>query len=175
MTGFAVSVGTICITGFDFQEVVDAIYRIYEKERGEEVEFSINITGGTNLMAAASCSCAFFIGAAIYYVMNGDGPVKEQVKRIPVPKTPNVAALKEGTRGILRSILRQTVEEGYATTAELTEEFGMSKQALNHQLGILAREGLVERGEMRRPDGTVDRRYRSIVLTPQGRLIASWI
>ena len=55
------------------------------------------------------------------------------------------------------------------------EEFDKTKQTLNHQINILREEGLVENGEIKRPDGKVDRRYRSIVLTQQGRLVASWI
>ena len=56
---------------------MNTIYRIYERENGKGVTFSINITGGTNLMAAAACSCAFFIGTTIYYVMDDDKPAKE--------------------------------------------------------------------------------------------------
>jgi DNA-binding transcriptional ArsR family regulator len=172
---FNVEVVPEYISGFDFQEIVNTIYHIYERENGKGVEFSINITGGTNLMAAAACSCAFFIGATIYYVMDDDKPVKEQVLSIPTPKTPNMAALKPETREILRYILKKVEGGGYATTVELMEEFDKTKQTLNHQIKILRDEGLVENGDIRRADGKIDRRYRSIVLTQQGRLVASWI
>lgn len=175
LSNFKVEVIPEYISGFDFQEIVNTIYRIYERENGKGVTFSINITGGTNLMAAAACSCAFFIGATIYYVMDDDKPVKEQVLSIPTPKTPNMAALKKETREILRYILKKVESGDYATTAELMEEFNKTKQTLNHQINILREEGLVENGEIKRPDGKVDRRYRSIVLTQQGRLVASWI
>ena len=175
LSSFNVEVVPIPVSGFLFQEIVDAIYRIYESENGKRVSFSINITGGTNLMAAAACSCAFFIGATIYYVMNDDRPVKEQVKSIPTPKTPNLAALKPETRRILRFILKMVEEGGYATTAELKDEFNKSKQSLNYQINILRNEGLVENGEIIQSNGKVDRRCKSIVLTQQGRLVASWI
>ena len=175
LSSFNVEVVPIPVSGFLFQEIVDAIYRIYESENGKGVSFSINITGGTNLMAAAACSCAFFIGATIYYVMNDDRPVKEQVKSIPTPKTPNLAALKPETRRILRFILKMVEEGGYATTAELKDEFNKSKQSLNYQINILRNEGLVENGEIIQSNGKVDRRCKSIVLTQQGRLVASWI
>ncbi len=74
LSNFKVEVIPEYISGFDFQEFVNTIYRIYERENGKGVTFSINITGGTNLMAAAACSCAFFIGATIYYVMDDDNP-----------------------------------------------------------------------------------------------------
>ena len=175
LSGFKVDVDVIYITGFNFQEIVNAIYRIYEKENKRGAEFSINITGGTNLMAAAACSCAFFIGATIYYVMMGEGPVKEQVKTIPTPKTPNMATLKPDTRKILRFILERVEDRGYTTTAELMDNFNKSKQSLNYQIKHLRDEGLVENGDVKMPNGKVDHRFRSITLTQQGRLIASWI
>ncbi len=177
LSPFKVETSVEFVSGFDFQEVVNAVYRIYESEssKGRRCDFSINITGGTNLMAAASCSCAFFIGATIYYVLMGDGSVKDQVVPIPTPKTPNMAMLKPETRTILRFILRETDESRPVTTTKLMEEFDRTKQSLNHQLNILRSEGLVENGAPIKDDGTIDRRYRTIVLTPQGRLVASWI
>lgn len=175
LNNFNVKVIPKYISGFDFQEIVSTIYNIYESEKGKDVEFSINITGGTNLMAAAACTCAFFIGSTIYYVMDDDKPVKEQVLLIPTPKTPNIAALKPETREILRYILKRVESGNYATTSELMEEFNKTKQALNHQINILRNEGLVTNGEIKNANGKVDRRYRSIILTQQGRLIASWI
>ncbi len=175
LSSFMVEVTVEYVSGFDFQEIVNAIYRIYERESGKGNHFSINITGGTNLMAAASCSCAFFIGATIYYVMNGDGPVKDQVVPIPTPKTPNMSALKPETRAILRYILKKTEKGERVTTAGLMDEFGKTKQSLNHQINILRSEGLVENAEGISPAGKKDRRYRTIELTRQGRLVSSWI
>ena len=175
LSEFQVEVCSEYVSGFDFQEIVDTIYRIYEAENGPKVTFSINITGGTNLMAAASCSCAFFIGATIYYVMDGTGSVKDQVVPIPTPKTPNMAALKDDTKRILRYILEQTELKRPVTTAGLMEEFDKTKQSLNHQINILRNEGLVENSDGIAPNGKFDRRYRTIVLTRQGRLVASWM
>lgn len=175
LSGFQVEVCPEYVSGFDFQEIVDTIYRIYEAENGSQVTFSINITGGTNLMAAASCSCAFFIGATIYYVMDSPGSVKDQVVPIPTPKTPNMAALKDDTKRILRYILKQTELKRPVTTVGLMEEFDKTKQSLNHQINILRNEGLVENSDGIAPNGKSDRRYRTIVLTRQGRLVASWM
>ena len=175
LSPFPVEVNVIFVSGFDFQEIVNAIYYIYEKENNKDAVFSINITGGTNLMAAASCSCAFFIGATIYYVLRGDGPVKEQVIKIPTPKTPNTAALKQETRDILRFILDETRVGHPVTTSSLMDRFNRTKQSLNHQIKILRDEGLIENSMGFNSEGKPDRRYRTIVLTQQGRLIASWM
>ncbi len=175
MAMFNVDVEVRYISGFDFQEIVDTIYHAYEDENGKDVSFSINITGGTNLMAAAACSCAFFIGATIYYVLKGDGPVKDQVCQIPTPKTPNMAALKPESRNILRFILEETEGGRPVTTASLMDRFGRTKQSINHQMNILRSEGLIENADGLSPSGKPDKRYRTIILTRQGRLISSWI
>lgn len=175
LSGFDVEVHQKNVTGFDFQEIVNAINSVYEEEKGKGVDFSINITGGTNLMAAAACSCAFFIGATIYYVLMGDASPKELVKQIPTPKTPNMAALKPETRNILRYILDRTERNEQVTTLMLMDEFDRTKQSVNYQINILRNEGLVMNGEVRNGAGIVDRRLRSIELTDSGRLIANWI
>ena len=175
LTPFPIRVESRFISGFDFQEIVDTIYDIYEKEKGRDVTFSINITGGTNMMAAASCSCAFFIGATIYYVLRNDSPVKEQVVEVPTPRVPDISSLRQETKDILRYIRKMTDDGNPVTTDALMGEFGKTKQSLNHQINILRREGLVENGELKDGNGNVDRRYRTIVLTRQGRLVASWI
>ena len=102
-------------------------------------------------------------------------PVKEQVQSIPTPKTPNLAVLKPETRKILRFILKMVEEDGYATTTEMKDEFNKTKQSLNYQINILRNEGLIENGEIVKSNGKVDRRTKSIILTQQGRLVASWI
>lgn len=175
LSPFPVEVHVQNVSGFDFQEIVNSICRVYEKENSKGTTFSINITGGTNMMAAASCSCAFFIGATIYYVMRGDGPVKDQVVKIPTPKTPNMAVLKPETRDILRFILKETEHQRSVTTSSLMSQFNRTKQSLNYQIKVLRNEGLVENSKGFTPDGKPDCRYRTIVLTQQGRLIASWI
>ena len=49
------SIVTRRIPMFDFQGIVQNVFGIYQEERGPKVDFSVNITGGTNLMAAALC------------------------------------------------------------------------------------------------------------------------
>ncbi len=175
LRNFNVEVDSMPVTGFNFQEIVDSINRIYESEKGDGTTFSINITGGTNLMAAAACSCAFFIGATIYYVMNDDRPVKEQVVSIPTPKTPDLGSLKEETREILRFILKRTEEGNSTITSDLTDHFDRSKQSINYQIKLLKSESLVQNGPPLIINGRTDNRSRTIELTPHGRLIASWI
>lgn len=159
------------VSGFDFQEIVNAISRIYDEENAKGVTFSINITGGTNLMAAAACSCAFFIGATIYYVhWRPDEPMSEQLEEIPVPNVPNLSSIKGKTRDILVYILRETRAGHQVSNKSVAAEFNAQKQNSGYHLSKLAANGLILME--RNPD---DRRLNDISLTGQGTLIANWL
>ena len=174
--------GTECIlkgvSGFDFQEIVDTIYEIYgENVNAKNLRYTINITGGTNLMAAAVCSTAFFIKAEIYYVMFDrekhdkglpQDPIDERVKRIPTPKIPNVNGLGPMTREILEYILDN--EGSDLTSVDVAKAFGYSRQALKHHTDILKKEGIIEVEKWSR-----NNRLSKITLTQEGRMVAGWI
>ena len=52
----------IPVDGFDFTSVIDTIYDCYEEyiSKDKSTTMSIDITAGTNLMAAAACTAAFY-------------------------------------------------------------------------------------------------------------------
>lgn len=166
------------VSGFDFQEIVDTIYAIYgENVNAKDLRYSINITGGTNLMAAAICSTAFFINAELYYVMYdrekaekglSQDPVSERVKRIPTPKIPNVNGLRPVTREILEYILDNDGPD--LTSVVVADAFGYSRQALKHHTDILKKEGIIEVEKWDK-----NHRLSRITLTQEGRMVAGWI
>ena len=159
------------INGFDFQNIVDNIYAIYQAEHGKGVEFSINITGGTNLMAAAACSCAFFVGAKIYYVLRDpEKTAAEQLVQIPTPRTPNLERIKGKTASILGFILEKSQRGEDVRSSDIGKAFDVDKQNSSYHLGVLEGEGLIER--VTDPN---DRRVKLVRLTSQGRLVASWL
>ena len=159
------------INGFDFQNIVDNIYAIYQAEHGKGVEFSINITGGTNLMAAAACSCAFFVGAKIYYVLRDpEKTAAEQLVQIPTPRTPNLEKIKGKTAAILGFILEKSQRGEDVRSSDIGKAFDVDKQNSSYHLGMLEGEGLIER--VTDPN---DRRVKLVRLTSQGRLVASWL
>lgn len=163
------------VSGFDFQEIVATISKIYGDEHGKGVKFSINITGGTNLMAAAACSCAFFIGATIYYVhWKKDEPMSNQLEIIPAPHTPNLSQITGKTREILFYIMEHESDE-IITNKLISGYFAKEKQNSSYHLRKLEHEGLIqlERGVVL--DGKMDKRMIGITLTNQGKLIASWL
>lgn len=159
------------INGFDFQNIVDNIYAIYQTEHGKGVEFSINITGGTNLMAAAACSCALFVGAKIYYVLRDpEKTAAEQLVQIPTPRAPNLEKIKGKTAAILGFILEKSQRGEEVRSSDIVRAFDVDKQNSSYHLSTLEGEGLIER--VTDPN---DRRVKLVRLTSQGRLVASWL
>ncbi len=159
----------IQINGFDFQEIIDRIYEIYNKNSQSKTEFSINITGGTNLMAAAACSTAFFTGAKIYYVLyNPENPnqdISERLIEVPTPKIPDVKHLKEHEKSILKALK----DGGKKSNSTIAESLDMSKQLCGRYIRNLEDMGLVEITI----SGT-DRRFRQVSLTREGKMISGW-
>ncbi len=176
--GLGIECRVTLVSGFDFQEIVDAIYGIYGENAGSsDVRYTINITGGTNLMAAAACSTAFFIRAEIYYVMydreraergEPQEPIEKRVVSVPVPKIPNVNGLGPVTREILEYILDNDGPD--LTSVEVAEAFGKSRMALKHHTDILKKEGIITVEKWER-----NNRLSKISLTREGRMVAGWV
>lgn len=165
------------ISGFDFQEIVDRIYQIYGDYQSKDTEFSMNITGGTNLMAAAACSTAFFTGASIYYVMfdkaNPDQPIKERLILVPTPKIPDISQLSDRSKGILKFI--NSAPSGEVTNTDIANEFGIHKVVAGREVKRLEEDGLIEVTKSFEKNGQLDRRYNMIHLTRDGKRFASWL
>ena len=163
------------IDGFDFQEIVDKIFKIYEETNEKGVEYSINITGGTNLMAAAACSTAFITGAKLYYILfdknNPDQPLNERVVEIPIPKVRNVDKFKENERLILTYLYKH--ERG--RNIDIANGTEMSPQLCGRYIEGLEKEGLIEVERSSNIGGKRDGRSHTVMLTKQGRMVASWL
>lgn len=165
------------VSGFDFQEIVDRIYQIYGDHPSKDTEFSMNITGGTNLMAAAACSTAFFTGASIYYVMfdkaNPDQPIKERLILVPTPKIPDISQLSDRSKAILKFI--NNAPSGEVTNTDIADEFKIHKVVAGREVKRLHESGLIDVKKSYEKDGGLDRRYNTIRLTRDGKRFASWL
>ncbi len=165
------------VSGFDFQEIVDIIYQIYGDFSSKDAEFSMNITGGTNLMAAAACSTAFFTGASIYYVMfdkaNPDQPIKERLILVPTPKIPDISQLSDRSKEILKFI--NDAPTGEVTNTDIADEFKIHKVIAGREVKRLQEDGLVEVTKSFEKESGLDRRYNTIRLTRDGKRFASWL
>lgn len=61
------------IDTFDFYFIIQTIADIYQKEKGNDIY--VNITGGSNLLSAASYIASFFIGIKCFYLPKKSAPI----------------------------------------------------------------------------------------------------
>jgi len=163
------------ISGFDLQEVVDAVCEIYNREYSKGTSFSINITGGTNVMSAGAATGAMITGIPMYYVLfpkeGPELPLNEAVRSVPTPKIPNVSALNGSQRKILAYLRDSTTEEEHLSNKAISEGTGISEVMVGRNIAYLESEKLVE--TERRKSG--DSRYKVVKLTREGRMVAKWL
>lgn len=164
------------VSGFSFQQITETINGIHRENCKPGVTFSINITGGTNLMAAAACSCAFLIGATIYYVQWDDSlPISEQLQEIPMPHSPNLGTIKGKTEEILQYVYERS-SEGPISNTDIIDKFDIDIQNSGYHLRKLEAEKLISitKGFVC-PDGKTDKRRNTVALTDQGKMVALWM
>lgn len=167
------------VDAFDFNDIVDTIYECFEKEVGDDKKnrLSINITNGTNLMAAAACTTAFFTNATVYYMMDGEVPelrgkcLEDLLVTVPSPKIPNIRALREDTIDVLRYIGEMDHEGRMLINAEIAGHFGITQQGMSYHIKRLINAGLIEYDMS---GGKHDNRQKPIRLKREGRFILKY-
>ncbi|WP_340099418.1 DUF6293 family protein [Salinibaculum salinum] len=155
------------VDAFELRSVVDTIVTVAKENPGEDLY--VNITGGTNLMAGAATSSAFFIGAKPYYVLErqDDESLEELVISLPAPKQPLTFDLSDAQREVLEQ-LGDWDNEGRTGIIgrQLGDALGVSSQKISYHTGQLEERGLIET----HPQG----RRKEIELTDVGRLYLRW-
>ena len=158
----------------DFMAIVSSIYRIYEETKSNDTMYSVNITGGTNLMAAATCYSSYYIHAKIYYSLNSaDLPIDQQVIEVNAPSAVDVSGYKDLTKDILRMLLKRRNDGISVTSTDIASMFGINKQKVGYHIRILVDDGLLMKTDYTLGDGKVDGRRNALVLTSQGVMIAN--
>lgn len=155
------------VDAFEMRSVVDTIVSI-AKDHPEE-ELYVNITGGTNLMAGAATSSAFFIGASPYYVLEpqADESVEELVVSLPAPTQPLTFDLSESQRAVLEQLGEwDSVGKTGVIGREIGDALEISAQRVSYHIGKLEEKGLV--------DTCRAGRRKEIDLTDVGRLYLRW-
>lgn len=130
---------------FDFDGICDVISEIYKDEKGPDVEFSMNITGGTNLMAAATCYMSYYICAQMYYAGNQKAPISEQVDRIGQRTAVDIEKMHPMTKRILKIMYEETKNGNPITITEINGiDNNISIQKANYHTGLLKKMELIE-------------------------------
>ncbi len=156
------------IDAFELRNVVDTIVNIARDHRDEDL--AINITGGTNLVAGASTSSAFFVGATPYYVLEpqtGNEPIDELVMRLPAPAQPLTFEIDGLQRDVFETLVIWDREGNTGVILrEIGDEIGEAPQKISYHIKQLEKQGLVRI----EPDG----RTKQVYVTDLGRLYYSW-
>lgn len=152
------------IDAFNMQNVIDTILSIVDKGKSP---FYINITGGTNLMAGAACTSAFFVGAKAYYVLDSFGREETSVVELPFPNIPYYKVITPNQVSILEELSKFG---GWANNSELRDSLSLKPQLLSHHIKTMEKEGLltIERG------GLDDKRKIIVRLTNSGNFVLRW-
>ena len=169
---------------FDFVGIVQTVFGIFEEERGPKVDFSVNITGGTNLMAAALCYVSYYINAKIYYAGNTNAPISEQVMVVDSPKAINLDKMDKITKEFLKIIYMRTLEDEPVSITEVCNIYGkeIKKQTAAYHKGLLIKQGLIEETdyiEKKTVKGVVVEKINKskvcLKVTMNGAMIASYL
>lgn len=155
------------INAFELRSVVDTITDIARRHKNDRLY--INITGGTNLMAGAATSTAFFIGATAYYVMEGNNnkdPVSTQVKELPIPTQPLYVEIKGKKRDILEALNKMDGKESLKSMQELCKNLNEYPQKISFHIADLEKKKLIKTHK--------EGRVIKIEISPVGRLYLQW-
>ena len=154
------------VDAFDLENVMITIMDLHKKYVQDNL--SINLTGGTKVMASAALLAGYILGVRVYYIQDGSieknkgKGIKELTIELPVPKT-NITDLEETQRNMLAYIYQ---EKGYLERANtaIHEALKISKQNASYHLKQLVEKELISL--------TIDGRNKIVKLTNTGKLFA---
>lgn len=152
---------------FDMTAIIGAILKVNKQSKDSDI--SVNITGGTNIMASSALLACSMIGGHAYYMKENktNDPslsLKELVIDIPIARV-SINELKDKQRKIIKFL---STSKGPVDSAKIiADSVGGSPQIISYHLGELERKKLVDKI----PEG----RRKIVVLTDSGSLFASMI
>lgn len=165
---FGYDIEQTLIDAFDLRDVVDTIVSAARQHTNDTIH--INVTGGTNLVAGAATSSAFFVGATPYYVLEpqtGDESIDELVMELPAPAQPLTFEIEGLQREVLETLGNWDVKGRTGVIMrEIGDELGEAPQKISYHVNKLAEQGLVEL--------QTEGRSKQVYLTDVGRLYLSW-
>jgi CRISPR locus-related DNA-binding protein len=162
------------IDPFDMNDVVEKILNIIKNEFETCI---INVTGGTNLMAAAASAAAFISGSEAYYVLDRNKTkLKNLIVELPIPKIPYANTLQKTQIIILKKINEY---DGHVSNTLIRQSLNLSPQKLSYHITELEKKNLIkikngweyinDKGKK-----TIDKRKIVIDLTNSGKLLSNY-
>lgn len=167
ISGLIDDIETIEISVYDYQSIIKTILGLDNrlKKDNRNPKYYINITSGTNIVAAALTTVAHFINAELYYILdtrerkyeNG-----EEVKRFPVLQIPDLSELGKQHKAVFLTVCEHSL-----SNSELSDKLNCSKPRLRYYTRSLESWGLIT--------SVVDGKEKYWHITDTGRLARVWI
>lgn len=155
------------IDAFEMRDIVAKL--VGAARRFPESQIRVNITGGTNVMAAAALVACFTLGASAFYVKESVAGTRvslaESVVELPVPRV-SIESLDENQSAILREL---GIRGGTLRKANvsLRDALGIAPQLVSYHLRELRKKRLI--------DLHLEGREKTASLTDSGLLFAELI
>ena len=169
LSGRNIEFVTIISDDSDFSRIADTVLRIAIREGPSGPHcYSMNVTGGTRLMALAACHSACSIDATVYLIQESNGQDPDSLLTIPTVKV--LGRYSGKGESILRFIHERTLNGGSVSNRDIETEFGMKKQQVSYYVRDLRESGLIttDSGVFDIERNTMNYRFNSIRLTEKG-------
>ena len=158
----------VLIDPFGMTDVLAAITSIPRAR--PNARLTVNLSGGTNIMASAALVACFMLGADAVYIKEDKGPgrrsLEERLIRLPVPRV-SLRDLRRPQAKILEVLRKNASRKTEGAVTVVSKQLGMTPQLASYHLKKLASWGLVE-------FEAVGRR-KNVSLTDSGLLFASML
>ena len=146
-----------------FEKIVEIIIDIMDSRKGENADFYVNITGGTNLMTAAAAAAANLTGTIAYYVLRPTEEKEPEKEIIKIPPHVIDSNLHERRKRILEILF----SEGESNDSDIfkilrKENKELSERQIRYPLEQMEKDGYITR--------TRKGRYNINSLTVWGRI-----
>ena len=146
------------INAFEMMNILDTIDRIVSDEikkskyNLDTIDFAVNVTGGTNIMASGATLAAMLTGTKAYYVLDSrvEPKRKKYTEFLPLPPINIIRSLSKSHQKILQALEKGEFEwkgekqQGIMKNKDLEAKLKMRPSSLNSAIKELVKKGFVE-------------------------------
>ena len=146
------------INAFEMMNILETIDRIVSDEIKKSdysldtIDFAVNVTGGTNIMAAGATLGAMLTGTKAYYVQDSriEPKRKKYAEFLPIPPINIIRSLSNSHQKILKTLekgefsWKGETQKGVMKNKDLERKLNMRASSLNSAIKELVKKRFVE-------------------------------
>ncbi len=146
------------INPFEMMNIWDAIDQIVSDEIKrsnyslDTIDFAVNVTGGTNIMASGATLGAMLTGTKAYYVQDSrvEPKRKKYTEFLPIPPINIIRSLSKSHQKILQTLehgefeLKGEIQKGVMKNKDLEKKLKMRPSSLNSAIKELVKKRFIE-------------------------------